>query len=116
MPGKPPTDVLGQAQAVLDAWNQIDDGMSIGTVTSATLSAKITQATQLVSQVNMLEAQLTNLRNQRDTLNMELWDNVKRVRNGVKAHYGDDSSQYEMVGGKRVSDRKPPTRKAKVTE
>lgn len=31
-----------------------------------------------------------------------LWDKVKRVRNSVKANYGDDSSQYEMVGGMRL--------------
>jgi hypothetical protein len=31
---------------------------------------------------------------------------------GVKAHYGDDSSQYEMVGGTRLSDRKTRTHKA----
>jgi hypothetical protein len=50
MPAKPyPTDVLEQAQSVLDAINQIDEGMSIGTVTNASLSADITQANQLVS-------------------------------------------------------------------
>jgi hypothetical protein len=106
-----PTNVLEQAQSVLDAMNQIDAGMSIGTVTNATLSADITQATQLVSQMNTLEVQLTNMRNQRDALYTELWDKVKRVRSGVKANYGDDSSQYEMVGGTRLSERKSPTRK-----
>ena len=109
-----PADVLEQAQIVLDAINQIDEGMSIGTVTNATLSADITQASQLVSQMNALEAQLTNMRNQRDTLYMELWDKTKRVRNGVKANYGDDSSQYEMIGGTRRSERKAPVRKAKT--
>ena len=106
-----PTDVLEQAQSVLDAWNQIDDGLTYGTVTNATLTADITQATQLVSQMNTLEAQLTNMRNQRDALCVELWDKVKRVRSGVKANYGDNSSQYEMVGGTRLSERKSPTRK-----
>jgi hypothetical protein len=37
---------------------------------------------------------------------------VKRVRNGVKANYGDDSSQLEMVRGTLTSERKPRTRKA----
>jgi hypothetical protein len=106
-----PTDVLEQAQSVLAAWNQMDDGLVYGTITNATLSADITQAGQLLSQMNALEAQITNLRNQRDALYQELWDKVKRVRNGVKANYGDDSSQYEMVGGTRLSERKSPTRK-----
>jgi hypothetical protein len=44
-----------------------------------------------------LENQLTNLHNQ-------------RVRAGVKARFGDDSSPYEMVGGARVSERKTASR------
>ena len=35
-----------------------------------------------------------------------IWDVVKRVCAGVKAIYGDDSSQYEMVGGTPMSERK----------
>jgi uncharacterized alpha-E superfamily protein len=115
MPAKPyPTDVLEQAQSVLDAINQIDGNMTIGTVTNELLSADITQANQLASQMNALEAQLTDMRNQREALHTELWDKLKRVRNGVKANYGDDSSQYEMVGGTRRSERKAPVRKAKI--
>ena len=51
-------------------------------------------------------------RNQRDALYAQIWDKVKRVRNGVKGIYGDDSSQYEVIGGTRLSERKTPTRKA----
>jgi len=59
---------------------------------------------------------LTDKRNQRDATNTALWDKVKRARNGIKANYGDDSSQYEMVGGTRASERKPRTRKAVAAE
>jgi hypothetical protein len=31
---------------------------------------------------------------------------VKRIYEGVKANYGDDSMQYEMVGRTRASNRK----------
>jgi hypothetical protein len=41
---------------------------------------------------------------------------VKRVRNAIKGTYGDDSSQYEMVGRVRMSERKFRTRKRAVTE
>ena len=109
-----PTDVLEQAQSVLDALIQIDANMNVGGVNSANLSTEIAAATQLVSQMNTLEAQLTNVRNERDTRNSELWDKLKRIRNGVKANYGDDSSEYEMVGGTRRSERKAPVRKAKT--
>lgn len=37
------------------------------------------------------------------------------MRSGVKGNYGDDSTQYEFVGGTRMSERKTRARKA-VTE
>jgi hypothetical protein len=54
---------------------------------------------------------LTDKRNQRDALYTQIWDKVKRVRNGKKGIYGDDSSQYEVIGGTRLSERKTPVRK-----
>ena len=50
---------------------------------------------------SVLEAQYTDLRNKHDTLYGEMWDKVKRVRASVKDLYGDDLSEYEMVGGTR---------------
>ena len=35
-----------------------------------------------------------------------------RVRLAAKVTFGDDSSQYELFGGTRRSNRKPRTRKA----
>ena len=79
--------------------------LAFGTLTPVALTADITAATAL-------EAQLTDKRNQRDALYTAMWDKVKRVRAGVKANYGYDSSQYEMIGGTRLSERKAPTRRA----
>lgn len=107
-----PADVLEQAQGVLAAWNQIDAEVTFGSLNNSALNSDISQAGEVLTRMNTLEAQLTDLRNQRDALYQEMWDKVKRVRNGVKANYGDDSSQYEMVGGTRLSERKPSTRKA----
>jgi hypothetical protein len=36
---------------------------------------------------------------------------MKRIRSVIKGTYGDDSSQYELVGGTRLSDRKPYRRR-----
>jgi hypothetical protein len=36
---------------------------------------------------------VSGLRNQRDAANQSLWDKVKRVCAGIKASFGDDSSQ-----------------------
>jgi hypothetical protein len=86
--------------------------VTLGTLLPASLTTDITAATALDTQIATLELQLTNARNQRDVLYSGIWDKVKRVRAGVKANYGDDSSQYEMVGGTRLSDRKSPVRRA----
>lgn len=109
-----PTDVLTQAQIILDAWKSINLELKIGELAHTDLEADIDKAKPIQSQLNELEAKLTNLRNQRDVLYTEIWDKSKRVRNGVKGIYGDDSSQYEMVGGTRRSDRKSPKRKQPV--
>ncbi|MGA7195394.1 MAG: hypothetical protein WBW94_17380 [Anaerolineales bacterium] len=107
-----PTDVVKQAQSVQDAWDQIKADMTFGDLTLGMLTADITQSDPLEQQITNLETQLTNLRNERDALYVSIWEKVKRVRAGVKGNFGDDSSQYEMVGGTRLSERKSPTRKA----
>lgn len=115
MPAKPyPTDVIEQAQSVMNAWKQIDAALTLGNMNVETFTTQIAQTADTASQINSLETQLTNLRNQRDTQMADLWDKVKRVRTGVKSFYGDDSSQYEMIGGTRASERKAPVRKAKA--
>ena len=107
-----PSDVLQQAQVVLQGWNQIGTTVTFGTLALTAYTAEVTAASTIEAEIIRLEAQLTDKRNQRDAANTALWDKVKRVRNGVKANYGDDSSQVEMVGGTRTSERKPRTRKA----
>ena len=106
-----PTDIVKQAQSVQDAWKQINATLTFGDLTSEMLSTDIAQAGPLENQITDLETQLTNLRNQRDDLYLGMWDKLKRVRSGVKANYGDNSSQYEMVGGTRLSERKSPVRR-----
>jgi hypothetical protein len=107
-----PSDVLNQAQIVLQGWNQIGPTVNFGTLTLSAFTTEITAASTIESDLIRLEAQLTDKRNQRDAAYTALWDKVKRIRNGVKANYGDDSSQLEMVGGTRTSERKAPSRKA----
>ena len=107
-----PNDVLKQAQDLSGAWTQISSTLAFGTLNVAALNADITTATSLQSQIANLENQLTDLRNKRDVVSTSMWDKIKRGRAGMKATYGDDSSQYEMVGGTRVSDRKTTRRKA----
>ena len=113
MPGKPyPLTVLAQAGSVLNAWSQIDDQLTFDALNISTLTTVINQVREVDDQIIPLKSQLTNLRNQRDATYYSLWDLVKRVRAGVKGNFGDDSSQYEMVGGTRLSERKTARRTA----
>ena len=109
---KYPTNVIEQTQDVLGGWNQISPVPAFGTLTAASFTADVTAATALEAQITALEAQLTDKRNLRDAQLSALWDKTKRVRSSVKGTFGDDSSQYEMVGGTRLSDRKSSRRKS----
>jgi hypothetical protein len=88
--------------------------LTLGELTQAVLEGELTDSGPILAQIDSLETQLIHLRNQRDDVFASMWDKVKRVRSGVKAIYGDDSSQYEMVGGTRTSERKAPVRKPKA--
>lgn len=107
-----PSNVLNQAQNIVSGWTQIGATVTLGTLTPANLTTDITAATALEAQISGLEAQLMNARNQRDALYYGLWDKVKRVRAGAKGSFGDDSTQYELVGGTRLSERKTRARRA----
>jgi len=101
-----PSDLVEQAKRVLDAWGQIDDGLTFGPLNTGALTMDLNHVRGTEEQITNLENTLTNVRNQRDAYSLAMWDKVKRVRAAVKGIYGDDSSQYEMVGGTRLSDRK----------
>ena len=86
---------------MLEAWKQIDpvSNPKFSVLDQAALQADLTKTQALQSELDALDAQYTELRNKRDALCDEMWDKVKRVRASVKGLYGDDSSEYEMVGG-----------------
>jgi hypothetical protein len=56
-------------------------------------------------------AALDDKQNRLDTREEGLKDLNLRIQAAVKAQFGPDSSEYELVGGTRRSDRKRPTRK-----
>jgi hypothetical protein len=102
-----PTDVLKQARKTIDAWKKINPDLALGDLNPGEIEANLAKADANQSQVNTAKSQLTDLNNQHDDICMAVWNQVKRARSGMKAIYGDDSSQYEMIGGTRLSERKP---------
>jgi hypothetical protein len=107
-----PVDLLNQAQSIRNAWSEIDNELAFGDLTTSSMGAEIEQARLLDEELDRLETILVNKRNQRDTCYANVWEAMKRAKTAIKGIYGDDSTQYEMVGGTRLSERKSPTRKA----
>jgi len=105
-----PTDIVEHIRAIVEAWKEIDPELQIGTLTLPELEAEMTQAGAIYTQLDSLEVQLIDLRNRRDAIGASLWDKAKRIRTGVKSIFGDDSSEYEMMGGTRISERKRPSK------
>lgn len=54
------------------------------------------------------------LTNDKRAKTRELREIMKRVKSSVAGVFGDDSNEYELVGGTRRSERKKPVRKPKV--
>jgi hypothetical protein len=106
-----PINILSRSKLIIAAWNLIGTDLTIGNLTPGALTADIAQAGLIETQIKEAEIRLSALRNERDALYLSLWDKVKRVYEGVKAHYGDDAIQYEMVGRTRTSKRKRRSRK-----
>jgi hypothetical protein len=93
------------------AWDHIGASLKFGSVTNTAITADLNQAEVIESQIRNAELQLAALRNQRDAVYFSLWDKLKRVYAGVKANYGDDSTEYEMVGRTRANKKKRRSRK-----
>jgi predicted transcriptional regulator len=111
MPKPHPRNLLEQTRAMLTAWQKIDPSLALRDLSHAGLEAELNQAQQLQERMDALQTEMTAVREQRDALHATIWDHVKRMRSMIKAVYGDDSEQYQMAGGTRMSDRKPGGRK-----
>jgi hypothetical protein len=55
---------------------------------------------------------LADKRNQRAAMAVSLWDKVKRIRNGIKGLFGDDSSHASVWLPSK--NREPPYREALI--
>jgi hypothetical protein len=69
-----PTDVIKQAQSVVNGWNQITPVPTFGTLTAASLTTDVTAAIALEAQIEALEAQLADKRSVRDAQFKALWE------------------------------------------
>jgi hypothetical protein len=110
-----PTDTLKQARTIVTVWNHLGTAPILGPQGYENLRSNLDNVQELKDKIGRLEKELIHLRNERDTACTEIWDQVKRARAGIKSTYGDDSTEYQLAGGTRLSDRKRPRRKVTTT-
>ena len=93
--------------------NQITPAPNLGpNLTLAAYQGVMTDTGAIEESHNQLAAQMDDSSNRFDAQDGVLADWNRRVLSAVEAQYGPDSSEYEMVGGTRKSERKKSTRKS----
>lgn len=108
--------VLETARQRLAGLKKIDPAPDLGPKISLPIfEGKVTSFAGRLDSHNQLLAQTDDSTNLTDSEEAELNDWSRRMLSAVEAQYGPDSSEYEMVGGTRKSDRKRPTRKTSVS-
>lgn len=87
------------------------EGALAKNLTAAELGILITKADEDTAKLKQLKSQVTALVAAKGITFDNILDFMKRVRSGAKSAFGDDSLEYERVGGKRSSERKKQSRK-----
>lgn len=106
---------LAVARQRLAGLNKITPAPNLGpNTTVAAYQAVADDTTAIEESHNQLAAQMDDSSNRFDTQEALMADWNRRALSAVEAQYGPDSSEYEMVGGTRKSERKRPSRKAGV--
>lgn len=107
--------LLQEANEVKLALEKIGAGVPAG-ISAAEMTARIAALEDAVNAVDSLNAERTRLVNNKADQAKNLSDYIVQIRAAVKGILGADSSEYDMVGGTRTSERKRPKRKSGGTE
>lgn len=108
------SQTLEKARHILAGLKQITPTPEFGPeLTEALFEAEINGYSHDLEAFNGGLADLDDQQNRLDGREQRLSDFSQRIQAAVKALYGPDSSQFEVIGGVRRSDRKRRTRKPK---
>jgi hypothetical protein len=105
--------VLGASKGVLAVW-KANPTLKVGDETFAQYSANIEALETLDEKITDEERDLTTNRNTRDDNARTLNKVNTRFLSLVRGQFGPDSSEYELAGGTRSSERKAPVRRKKT--
>ena len=110
------TETLEKARHILAGLKQITPKPDFGpVVTEAIYEAEVNGYSSDLDAYNSHLAEADDKSNRLDDRRKRLRDFNQRIQAAVKALYGPDSSEFELVGGLRRSDRKKPVRKLKLS-
>ena len=105
-------NLLQEAVRIKEALEKMGEGIPPG-ISISELEAKIDALETVIRAVDALNAELTQMVNVKGDHVKTLNEYLIIIRLAVKALCGLNSSEYEMVGGTRASERKRPVRKPK---
>ena len=106
--------VLDRSRTRLAAVKSIDAALDLGNdLTVANYETKVNQLSALLGNYNTLLSSVDEIYNSCITQIDVLKDFNERILSAVAGKYGKNSSEYEMAGGIRKSERKKPTKKGK---
>ena len=111
-PGKP----VETSQKRLAGQKSIDETLDLGNdLTNAEYEKKINAILQALEKYNVMQAASGEQLNIYNELERDLKTYSERSLKAVGVKYGFDSSEYEMAGGTRKSERKKPKPKLPPT-
>lgn len=101
----------------LAAIKSIDATLDLGNgINAANYEAQVQLVSAKISTYNTALSTIDDLYNECIAQIDQLKDMNERILTGVATKYGKNSSQYEMAGGKRKSERKKSTKKQSSEE
>ena len=105
-------NLLQEASKIKEAMEKIGEGLPAG-ISIAELEAKINALKTSTKAVDAINAERTQMVNIKADDVKGLNEYLIIIRLAIKSLCGLNSSEYEMVGGTRASERKKPVRKPK---
>jgi hypothetical protein len=103
-------DILADAERLIRVWTE-NDKFSLGEVTLQSFQAQVEDFKAKRAHNDDLRIQLTRGVNDVNEAAAGIQSINTRARSGARAQFGEDSTQYEQLGGTRASDRKKPKKK-----
>jgi hypothetical protein len=103
-------NIIAEGKRIQTALSGIESKLP-SELSAARLGAIMTALEANASAVKDLKSELTAAIEAKNTSVGELKEFLKRAKAGAKAAFGDDSLEYERLGGKRMSERKKVVKK-----